>query len=269
MGVLATLLVVVGAVSACRGDGTPPRNATTTAPAQTVPDPQPAPRPSLAGAVEALLDAEKRGDAAASFLLLSRQSRVEYKDVADWTTRRQQLPRVIGFRIEPASQGDRGERESKVVAVVEHVPGLDPFKGLSLAQERQTFTGRRDGSGWLVDGDPETEPILPTEALAVEAATAWVGAVQACDRDRAGQLEAVPTLFGSADGAVGLCGKAGAVTAGGVVRLTAGVASTDIVAQYSTDALGWARVVRITGPAAFGVVLAPLGDRWKVLGLTD
>lgn len=159
--------------------------------------------------------------------------------------------------------------ESKVVAVVEHVPGLDPFKGLSLAQERQTFTGRKDGRGWLVDGDPETEPILPSDALAVEAATAWVGAVQACDKDRASQLEAVATLFGSADGAVGLCGKAGAVTAEGVVQLSAGVASTDIVAQYSTDALGWARVVRITAPASFGVVVAPLGDRWKVLGLTD
>ncbi len=48
-------------------------------------------------------------------------------------------------------------------AVVEHVPGLDPFKGLSLAQERQIFTGRKDGTGWLVDGDPEIEPIPPAD----------------------------------------------------------------------------------------------------------
>lgn len=234
-----------------------------------MPDPQPAPRPRLVDAVEALLEAEQRGDVAASFLLLSRQSRAEYKDLADWTARRQQLPRVTGFRIEPASQGERGEMESKVVAVVEHVPGLDPFKGLSLAQERQAFTGRKEGAGWLVDGDPETEPILPAEALAVEAATAWVGAVQACDKDRAGQLQAVATLYGSADGAAGLCGTPGAVTTDGVARLSPGVGSTDIVAQYSTDALAWARVVRITMPTSFGVVLAPLGDRWKVLGLTD
>lgn len=281
MGVLAASVVMASAVSGCRGDTSAPREGPsgpaeqgapglgTTLAAQAVPDPQPAPRSRLVEAVEALLEAERRGDTAASFLLLSRQSRAEYKDVADWTMRRQQLPRVIAFRIDPASQGERGEMESKVVAVVEHVPGLDPFKGLSLAQERQVFIGRRDGAGWLVDGDPETEPILPAEALAVEAATAWVAAVQACDKDRADKLQAVPTIFGSAEGAVGLCGTTGPVGTEGVVRLAPGVASTDIVAQYSSDALAWARVVRITTPAPFGVVLAPLGDRWKVLGLTD
>jgi len=153
--------------------------------------------------------------------------------------------------------------------VVEHEPGLDPFRGLSFARETQTFTGRRDGAGWLVDADPSVEPVLPPEPLAVEAATSWVTAVQACDKAKAAGLQAVATLFGSAEGAVGLCGKQGPVTPAGVDRLTPGVASTDIVAQYTTDALSWGRVVRITSPAPFGVVLAPLGDRWRVLGLTD
>lgn len=257
-------------LAACRDEppasrqGTP----TTVAPA-ALPDPQPTPRANLADAVRDLLEAEKRGDRAASFLLLSRQSRAEYRDVADWTTRRQQLPSITGFRIDPASEGGRGQREGKVVAVVEHVPGLDPFKGLSLAQERLTFTGRREGEGWLVDGDAESEPVLPADALAVDAATSWVRAVQACARDRATELQAVPTLFGVADGAAGLCGKAGAVTTQGVGPLTPGVASTDIVAQYSTDALVWGRVVRVTSPGTFGVVLAPIGDRWQVLGLID
>lgn len=217
-----------------------------------------------------LLAAEQRNDRAASFLLLSRQSRGEYKDVADWTKRRQQLPAVTGFRIDPGSEGERGDRAGMVLAVVEHVPDLDPFRGLSLARENQTFTGREEAGGWLVDGDPATDPLLPPDPLAVEAASAWVAAVQACDQARAADLQAVTTLFGSAEGAVGLCGKPGPVTpGGGVDRLSPGVASTDIVAQYTTDALVWARVVRVTSPAAFGVVLAPLGDRWKVLGLTD
>ena len=94
-----------------------------------------------------------------------------------------------------------------------------------------------------------------------------------CIRDRglvlSRRAQAVVDIFGSAQGAVGLCGKAGPVTTGAVGRLTPGIASTDIVAQYSTDALGWARVARLTSPAAFGVVLAPIGDGWKVLGLTD
>jgi hypothetical protein len=266
----AASLAVVLSVGACRdGSGAPREGAPTTVAAAAVPDPQPTPRAELADAVRDLLDAEKRGDRAASFLLLSRQSRLEYRDVADWTTRRQQLPSITGFRIDPSSEGERGQRAGKVVAVVEHVPGLDPFKGLSPAQERLTFTGRREGDGWLVDGDAESEPILPSDALAVEAATAWVTAVQACARERATELQAVPTLFGSADGAAGLCGKAGTVATQGAGPLTAGVASTDIVAQYSTDALLWARVVRVTSPGAFGVVLAPIGPRWQVLGLID
>jgi len=236
----------------------------TTVPAASLPDPQPTPRPHLADAVRDLLGAEQRADRAASFLLLSRQSRLEYKDVADWTKRRQQLPAVTKFRVDPAAEGDKGDRAGTAVAVVEHQPGLDPFKGLSLARENQRFTGRREGNGWLVDGDPNTEPLLPPDPLAIEAATSWVAAVQACDQAKASALQAVPTIFGSAEGANGLCGKQGPVTPGAVDRLSPGVASADIVAQYSTDALEWARVARITSPAVFGVVLAPIGDRWQV-----
>lgn len=254
----------------CADDREAPRQGTpTTASAQVLADPQPTPREHLADAVRDLLDAEQRGDHEASFLLLSRQSRAEYPDAADWTKRRQELAAVTGFRVDPNADGEKGDRAGKVAVVVEHEPGLDPFRGLSLARETQTFTGRPEGEGWLVDGDPAVEPLLPPEPLAVEAATAWVTAVQACDKARAAGLQAVPTLFGSAEGAVGLCGKQGPVTPAGVNRLTPGVASSDIVAQYTTDALSWGRVVRITSPAPFGVVLAPLGQTWQVLGLTD
>jgi len=216
-----------------------------------------------------LLDAEKRSDRAASFPLLARSTRVELKDVADWAKRRQQLPPVTGFRVNPASEGTAGDKAGKVVVVVEHAPALDSFRGLAFARESQTFTGERSGTGWLVVGEPEIQPEVPPEAKAVEAATAWVAAVQACDKERAASLQAVTTIFGTAAGAGGLCGKAGAITPGPVGRLSPGLASTDIVGQYSTDALDWARVVRITAPTAFGVVLAPIADGWKVLGVTE
>lgn len=260
--------LAVASLLSCTDDKTSTPAVATSEPA-ALPDPQPTPRPHLSDAVRDLLAAEQRGDRAASFLLLSRQSRSEYRDVPDWTARRQQLPAVTGFRIDPGAEGEKGDRAGTVKAVVEHVPGLDPFKGLSLAREDQTFTGRKEGDGWLVDGDPATEPILPPDALAIEAATSWVSAVQACDQEKAAGLQAVPNLFGAADGAVGLCGKKEPVAPANVDRLQPGIASSDIVAQYSTDALSWARVVRITSPAAFGVVLAPLGDAWRVLGLTD
>lgn len=268
---LGALVVALTVVAGCsKGNDAPPRQTPgPTVAAEAVPDPQPTARPHLADAVRDLLAAEQRLDHAASFLLLSRQSRAEFKDVADWSRRRQQLPAVTGFRIEPQSGGAAGDKAGQVVAVVEHAPGLDPFIGLSPARDTETFAGRQEGDGWLVDGEADSQPILPPDPKAAEAAVAWVAAVQACDQPKANGLQAVPTIFGSARGAVGLCGKAGPVTPGPVGPLTPGVASTDIVAQYSTDALVWARVVRLTSPSAFGVVLAPIGDGWKVLGLTD
>ncbi len=271
--VAAVLAVAVSGllVSGCsrNGGGNDQPTTVTTLAGAPLPGPDPTPRSHLADAVRSLLSAEQRGDHAASFGFLSRQSRVEYKDVADWTARRQQLPAVTGFRVEEASEGDAGDRAGRVVAIVEHEPGLDPFRGLSAAREKQTFTGSEESGGWLVDGDAVADPILPPDGAAAKAATAWAAAVQACDEPKAASLQAVAVLFGSAQGAAGLCGMAGEVTAGGVGRLAAGFSSADIVAQYSTDSLLWARVARITSPAAFGVVLAPIGAQWQVLGLVD
>jgi hypothetical protein len=48
-----------------------------------------------------------------------------------------------------------------------------------------------------------------------------------------------------------------------------GPAATEIVAQYSSDALSWARAVVISGPVRFVVVTAPIGEDWKVIGIAD
>ncbi len=98
----------------CADEKAPPREGpTTSVAASVVPDPQPTPREHLAAAVRDLLAAEQRGDRAASFLLLSRQSRVEYKDVGDWTKRRLELPAITAFRLEPGSEGDKGDAAGK------------------------------------------------------------------------------------------------------------------------------------------------------------
>lgn len=265
-------LSCVAWITGCTGSGEKPpaASATTTISVPTsVPDPQPIPARHLADAVKTVLDAAVRGDDAASFPVLSYQSRVEIKDVADWSRRRRQLPTVLGFRIESGSQGDAGDRAGKVVVTVDQQPALDPFRGLSAAHERDTYTGRKVKDGWLVDAEPSVELLLPADGLAHDAAVAWVRAVQSCDKAAARALQAVDVLFGNASGAAGLCGKPGDPVAGEVGRLAPGVAATDIVAQYSTDSLGWARAVRITTPVAFSVILAPVGERWLVIGLGD
>jgi hypothetical protein len=218
------------------------------------------PADSLEAAVTAVLNAEQRGDHATSYGLLSAASRAEFASPADWERRRSQLPALTSFRVERAD-------DAGVVARVEHQPGLDPFVGLSET-ERQTWTGVKTARGWLVDGEPDREYVLPPDTGVAPAATAWLQAVQRCDEAGAGALQAVTELFGDLSTTQGLCGSTAAVVTGAVGPLEAGPGSSDIVAQYTTDALAWSRVVRVTAPVTLGVILAPIGTDWKVLGVT-
>jgi hypothetical protein len=226
--------------------------------------PAPAAAPNLRAAVVSLLEAEARLDHQRSYGLLSAAGRAQYRDVADWTRRRTQLPLVTEFRIE----GD-GSTPGSVSVLVQHRPSLDPFIGLSPARERQSWTGRREGGGWLVDPEPEVHPLWPSDALAAPAALTWARAVQACDSTRARAAQAVdPPLGLEQVGQLGLCGSTSPLATGPTGPLAAGPASAELVAQYTTDALAWARSVAITGgPKPFSVVLAPLGDGWRVVGI--
>ena len=262
-GRLVIIVVTIAAgVSACSRSHGSGKSAASTA--TTLAGPAPAPRSTAEAALDALLKDEERGDHAASFLLLSPASRQEFKSVADWTRRRNELPQITSFTV------DKGLKSDSVVATVEHKPALDPFLGLSPARERQAWHPAKVKGGFLLDAEPDTTPILPPEDAAGPAATAWMQAVQACDQPKALSLQAVPTLYGQLDAATGLCHSAGAVTAGPIGTLAPGPASSDIVAQYGTDALEWARTVAVTAPTgAFHVVMAPIGDRWLVLGVAS
>jgi hypothetical protein len=217
------------------------------------------PADSLEAAVQTLLTAEQAGDHATSYALLSAASRAEFTSPADWERRRSQLPAMTAFRVERAD-------DSGVVALVEHQPGLDPFVGLS-ATERQTWTGVQTDLGWLVHGEPDREYVLPPDDRVAAGATTWLQAVQRCDEAAAENAQAVTELFGDLTKADGLCGASGEVVTGAIGLLEAGPASSDIVAQYTTDALAWTRVVRVSAPVAMGIVMAPIGPDWKVLGV--
>jgi len=43
-------------------------------------------------------------------------------------------------------------------------------------------------------------------------------------------------------------------------------AAAAAVAAYGDDVFTWARVVPVTAPVTFDLVLAPIGDRWSVIG---
>jgi len=268
MGLIVVGLLLAAPSSACSDGGPeqvrkPPPPPTSAASTTTEPGGSPTPRATAGEALEALLRAEQDADHATSFRLLDPSGREQYRDVAEWTRRRVQLPAITGFSIER----DAGRQ---VVALVEHEPGLDPFTGLSAAKERQTWTATSSGTGFLLGPEPEVEYVLPPDEAAGPAVLEWARSVQACDQQAAAAKEAVQPLFGSSTGATKLCGSPTALTTGEVEPLDGGPRSAELVAQYSTDALAWARVVTLRGPEPeVKVVVAPIGTSWRVLAIYD
>lgn len=220
------------------------------------------PEPSPQAALTKLLDAEQRLDHATSYRYVLHGGGQLYTTVNAWAKRRAELPAVIRFTVEPGT----GSRAS---ALVEHRPGLDPFVGLSAARERQVWTGVRAGTGWLLQPEADATPELPPDSAAVVVTDAWTAAIQHCDQHAAAKLQGIPILFDSTTETPDLCHVLGPVRTGGVGRLAPGPVSGDIIAQYTTDALYWARVVNVESPRRFAVVVAPFGPSWKVIGIGD
>lgn len=269
---LSALALVLAACSSSDKPKSEP-HVSSTAPSSTgttLPGQRATPRASAAEALQALLAAEQRGDHETSYRLLSPAGRKQYPDQSDWKKRTTQLPPITSFTIDGKGSSQRRGNVATISAEVRHKPGLDPFIGLSAGSERQTWVLRRQSSGWLVDPDPAVAYDLPPASRAGPAALSWARAVQACDKSAAARLQAVQDLYGSAAGAAALCRSKGAVTVGKVGPLEAGPSSADLIAQYSTDILAWARVVPVAAPSGhFSLVMAPLGDGWKIVGLTD
>ncbi len=222
------------------------------------------PAPSAQAAVESLLRAEQAGDRVKSFRLLAPASRATYPSEVEWTRRRNELPAVTGFSV------DKEVEDGTVAALVEHRPGLDPFVGLSAARERQVWKVVKSDAGWLVEAEPTVEVLLPDEAGASSAALQWARAVQACDRPAARAAQATDLVVGAATGPDQLCRTSGAVAAARAARTPGGPGTQPLVAEYGADVLEWSRTVAITGgPRPFSLVLAPLGDTWKVVGVFE
>ena len=259
---LAFAVVVAGACS----DGSGGRGAGDAQALQSPAHPErsdaASPHRSPRAAVEAFLSAEMAGDHLGSLGVLTTEARATLTP-STWSRRRSESPVITGFSVERAD-GDA------VVAVVEHRPGLDPFIGLSPGRTRETWRALREGPGWLVDPEPEVEPLYPPPNEAPPIALAWARAAQACDADAARELQAVQVLFGVSDVPALLCDRAVTVTVGAPEPLAAGPAAQELVAQYGAEAHEWARAVSVTGgERPFHVVLAPIGSVWRVIGVFE
>lgn len=211
--------------------------------------------------VDAFLRAEKAGDFSTSFGLLAIGDRTTQQSRAGWTAAHAQLPVVRNFALGAVRAGsDRAEVDSTLVLKAE----LDPVVGLVPAAATATWVVLAEDGGWRVDFAESTlTPQYPSPDAAPAAARAWVGGHGGCrGRARAG-------LLGVGRLADEVCAARGSVRVGTPVALEPGESSDAFLAAYGPDVFTWARVVPVTSPARAGAVLAPLGPRWRVIGLVD
>lgn len=214
---------------------------------------------SPAAAVEAFLAAEQDGDHETSFGYLADAVRVEYGSPAAWAADHPDaLPPVTGFTVE-----EQAASGSTVTTLTEYRSSLDAVAGFVPARARTSWVTVQEDGGWAVDVAATTqEALLPPDEQARPAVQAWAEQVQSCAVTEPELRE----LRGRADLAVALCGASGGLTAADVTPLEQADAAP-LQTSFGADVVSWARVVALEGDGALRAVVAPLDDRWTVVGV--
>lgn len=215
-------------------------------------------------AVTSFLAAEVAKDFTASFPYLAAEDRTQYPDATRWQAAHRNLPPVAGFRVEGVRPGDGG---NQIVSVLLSLDSrLDPVLGLIPARAEFQMVAVPAGDTWTVAyGQSLLRGLYPDDAEAVDAARDWAATTQACEP--AEQYDGI--LFGVADLAEQLCDTEGEVTVGDPTRLPPNGGGTGLTSAFGTEAIAWARVVELTSPTEFSIVLAPVDDRWLVVGIME
>lgn len=217
------------------------------------------PAASPSEAIERFLDAEVAAEYSTSYSMLTEGQRRQYGSPAAWTNAHADFPPITGYEIVEAS-GDR------ITSAVEYRSGLDEVVGLVPARGRVEWVAVQEGEGWLVDFDAAAvEPLYPDDADAPDAVAEWARAHQECNEPEQyeGALVATADLLRAAES---LCDQAIRITTGAATTLDEFDASP-FVSAFGTPALSWGRAVDLGGPVELTVVVAPIDDRWVVVGL--
>jgi hypothetical protein len=214
-------------------------------------------------AVQSFLAAEIRADYAESYGLLSAPDRAEVGSRSEWEAAHGQLPIVTGVTLGVVTgDGTRAEVEAEVT----FEPALDETRGLVPARAHGVWVAVAEDGGWRVaHSERRLLPQYPDGNGAVTAAETWAQVRTEC---RAGD-EYDGGLLGATGPVMALCGAPGPVDAGAVSNLEPGVGVEPFLAAFGPEVLSWARVVPLAGPVPLAVVLAPVADRWVVVGALD
>lgn len=217
-----------------------------------------------ADAVAGFLAAEAEGRLEDAYLHLTAAEQEEFFSAPGYVAAHADLlPPVLGYRIvDVAHDGDT----AVVTTEVSLRPGLDPIIGLVPGTAETAWTAVAEDGGWAVElTTAQLVPRYPDEAGAAEDVAEWARTRQSCEDP--GDREEAP-LRGSTGLASDLCGAAGDVRVGAVAPLP-DIDGAPYLAAYGGEVTDWARTVDVEAPVALRAVVAPIGDRWAVIGVLD
>ena len=83
-------------------------------------------------------------------------------------------------------------------------------------------------------------------------------------------LQAAPHLYGPANLPARPCRERGRWTAGAALTLDHAADAQTLLAAFGSDVFTWGRLVPVQGPRShFYAALAPIGEEWRVMGVTS
>lgn len=228
-----------------------------------LPVPDGAGAPDGESAVVGFLDAEIAQDFETSFGYLSAPDRATFGSPALWVaSHADQLPPIVDYELGEITS--LSEEQAMVTAEVTFEPGLDQVIGLTptSALVRWDVLAHSDGSWGIGLESSVVEPRYPSDDGVAPAAQAWVEARQDCDTP----ANERPGLVGSPSLADQLCDAAAPAELGEPAPLD-DLEARPVLTAFGPEAAAAARVVRVDGPAALGVVLVPIGSDWTVVAI--
>jgi hypothetical protein len=225
--------------------------------------PPPAVAARARDAVTGFLEAEAAGDYATSYDFLSAEDQETFGGREGWIASHADLAPISGFRLKGLRAADGGVRATTALRLRST---LDEFVGLVPARANATWMARPQKDGWRVAyTEGAIKGLYPSDRGAADAATAWVDDRLACEKAD----EYPGGLLGDSDLAESLCGMEAEFSAGQVELLTDVTDSQPFIAAFGAESLAQMRSVAFDGPTPMRVVLAPVNDRWTVVGVLE
>jgi hypothetical protein len=270
-----------------------PASLPTFPPQNRPPPPSPVAAPtSPSAAVTGFVSAQASGDFDTAWALLSSADRASTSSAAGWRARQRQLPTFVSVALDgptitttptttpattaqPATSATTAPRTTPstgsavtLTGVVTFQPALDEVRGLTPATAKATWVLSSEDSGWRVRySDSTFQAQLPTDTNgAATAVVKW-----AAERRKPGCRRPAEEWSGGLVGVPGLadrlCTAKGEPTVGASTALDQAMDTAPVVAAFGPEALTWARLVPVRSPVPMRAVVAPVGDRWLVVGV--